>query len=104
MKRDRIHLGKIFELDAANIRSWQGIDDDHLPAGRVRIPESLDSRYRPYLMTRIEVFGESRLQDYDSSLTIPQPLYGRPVFSGGERLQFYYKLGANPGLGYEVSG
>lgn len=101
-KRDRIHLGRIFELDAAGIHGWKSIDGDRLPAGLVRIPDSLDNRYRPYLMTRIAVYGKNRLQDYDSSLTIPQPLAGRPTFTGGEALQFHYRLGANPELKYEV--
>lgn len=101
-KRDRIHLGRIFELNAAGIHGWGDIDGDRLPAGLVRIPDSLDSRYRPYLMTRIAIYGKNRLQDYDSSLTIPQPLPGRPTLTGGEALQFYYRLGANPELGYEV--
>ncbi len=101
-KRDRIYLGKIFQLDAANIHRWHTIDDKCLPAGRVQIPESLDDRYRPYLLTGITVYGKHRLQDYESSLTNPQPLSAEPLFSGGEILQYCYKLGANPGLVYEI--
>jgi hypothetical protein len=103
-KRDRVYLGKIFELDATNIKSWKKIDDDRLPAGRVQIPDSLESRYLPCLLTRITVYGENRLGDYDSSLTIPQLLSEKPIFSGGETVQFHYKLGANPELDYDVLG
>lgn len=101
-QRDRIHLGKIFELDGASIRSWQLNNSDRLPAGRVQIPESLENRYRPYLMTRIAVYGKHRLLDYDSSLTIPRALRVKPALTGGEILQFHYQLGSNPELRYEV--
>jgi hypothetical protein len=101
-QRDRIHLGRIFELNDINIRSWHGIEGDRLPAGRVRFPESLESRYRPYLMTSIDVFGLHRLQDYDSSLTTPMAFRTIPELAGGEMLQFHYQLGSNPELRYDV--
>lgn len=103
-ERDRIYLGKIFELDAARIRSWEGITGDRLPAGRVQVPVRLESRYRPYLLTYITVYGDTCLCDYDCSLTAPQRLPGGANLTGGETLQFYYKLGARPELGYDVSG
>ncbi len=40
------------------------------------------------------VYGDIRLDDYHSSLTMPRPLYGK--FSGGEELQFYDQLGSDP--------
>lgn len=103
-QRDRIYLGKIFELDAASIDSWQGIAGERLPAGRVQIPVALEKHYRPHLLTRIVVYGKNRLQDYDCSLTAPQPLRGRPQFAGGETLQFHYRLGTYPELVYEEQG
>lgn len=99
-RRDRINLGKIFELDAASICDWAPIAGDRLPAGRIKIPEPLEPRYRPYLLTRITVYGDTCLQDYDSSLTLPKPLPGK--FRGGEELQFHYQLGSNPELRYEI--
>lgn len=103
-ERDRVYLGRIFELDAASILGWQDLEGDHLPGGSVRIPISLKSHYRPYLLTKILVYGDIRLQDYDCSLTLPQHLPGRPRFAGGEILHFYYKLGPYPELGYEIAG
>ncbi|MBS1188767.1 MAG: hypothetical protein H6R10_559 [Rhodocyclaceae bacterium] len=103
-ERDRIYLGKIFELDAANIGRWQGLEGSRLPAGRVTIPSPIESRHKPCLLTRIVVYGKHRLQDYDCSLTMPQPLPGRPAFAGGETLQFHYQLGTYPELVYEVLG
>lgn len=101
-RRDRIGLGNIFELDAANIRSWEGMANDRLPAGSATIPVLPDNHYAPALLTTIAVYGKNFLRDYDCSLTMPQHLPGRPVFSGGENLQFSYVLGTYPKLVYEV--
>jgi hypothetical protein len=100
--RDRIYLGKIFELDAESVRQWANITADRLPAASIKIPEPLPERYQLRLLTRIVVYGDTCLQDYDSSLNLPQRLPGKPKFAGGETLQFHYKLGTHPGLGYEV--
>ncbi len=103
-ERDRIYLGTVFELNAASIRSWEGLKGDRLPAGKVTFPCPLESRYQPHLLTRITVHGNNRLLDYDCSLTVPQRLPGKPVFSGGEILQFHYQTGTYPELVYEVQG
>jgi len=100
--RDRIYLGKIFELNAENIRQWADIAEDRLPAGSIAIPTPLLQRYQLRLLTRIVVYGQTCLQDYDSSLNLPQALPGKPMFAGGEILQFHYQLGAHPGLCYEI--
>lgn len=99
-QRDRVYLGKIFELDAAAISSWAGMPADRLPAGRITLPVPLEERYRPHLLTRITVWGDTRLQDYETSLTLPKPLPGK--FRGGEELQFHYQLGNDPELRYEI--
>jgi hypothetical protein len=95
-ERDRVYLGKIFELDAANIQNWKGIEGDTLPAGSVTIPAPLESKYTPYLTTDIAVYGKHRLHNYDCSLTLPQRLRGK--FGAGEELRFYYRLGSHPQL------
>lgn len=100
-QRDRIYLGKIFELDARSIRDWAGITAEQLPAGSVTLPSPLEHRYHPYLLTRIKVYGDSCLTDYESSLTMPQALPGK--FHGGEALHFHYQLGNDPELQYEMA-
>ncbi|PPK76980.1 hypothetical protein B0F87_10285 [Methylobacter tundripaludum] len=102
--RDRIYLGKIFELNAENIRQWADITEERLPAGSITIPTPLLQRYQLRLLTRIVVYGQACLQDYDSSLNLPQALPGKPTFAGGETLQFHYQLGVRPGLCYETIG
>lgn len=98
--RDRIYLGKVFELDATNIRAWENIQGDSLPAGWVTLPSELEKRYLPYLLTKIAVYGDNCLQDYDSSLTMPRCLRDAPA--AGETWQFRYDLGSHPELVYEV--
>lgn len=102
--RDRIYLGKIFELNAENIRQWADITEERLPAGSITMPTPLLQRYQLRLLTRITVYGQTCLQDYDSSLNLPQALPGKPTFAGGETLQFHYQLGVRPGLCYETIG
>ena len=69
--RDRIYLGKIFELNAENIRQWIDIIEDRLPAGCITIPAPLPESYQSRLLTRIVVYGQICLQDYESSLNLP---------------------------------
>lgn len=99
---DRIYLGTVFELNAKSIRDWAGLKACSLPAACIRIPASFEQRYRPMLLTRIDVYGDSRLLDHESSLNLPQPFPGKPVFQGGEELQFRYRLGSRPGLEFEL--
>lgn len=102
--RDRIELGDLFELDRAHVASWRAHQADHLPANRVRLPESLAAPYRLHLLTHITVYGETSLGDYDCSLTMPRRLRGAEALRGGETLQFRYRLGPHPELEYEVVG
>lgn len=94
--RDRIHLGKIFDLDTVSIKAWEDIAGEILPAGKVKMPLALALKYKPYLLTNIVVYGRHRLQDYDSSLTAPQRLRGK--IGAGDELRFHYRLGSNPQL------
>lgn len=50
------------------------------------------------LLTKIVSFGAHRLDDWESSLNLPQHLPGRPTLQGGETLRFAYHVGAQPGL------
>ena len=98
--RDRILLGKIFELNADNVRAWAGHSGDSLPAARVSVPVGNERRYLPYMLTNIVTYGEHRMHDYDSSLTIPRAM-DESLRAGGT-LQFRYELGAHPELAYEI--
>ncbi len=99
-QQECIFLGKVFELDKASIQRWSDIEEDRLPAGTIRLPCRIEARYRPYLLTRITVYGDTCLRDHESSLTLPKPFPGK--FFGGEELRFHYRLGSDPELQYEI--
>jgi predicted RNA methylase len=100
-QRDRIHLGKVFELNAASIALWSEADGP-LPGGSVTLPPVLEPRYHLRLMTHIDVFNGIVLADYACSLNTPRFLPGKPAFQGGEALEFSYRLGADPGIDFRV--
>ena len=101
-QRDRVRLGRIFELNAANIQSWAGMEGDRLPAGAIELPDPIEPRYQPFLLTLIQVYGENCLKDYQSSLTLPRPI--RESVKAGDTLQFHYLLAEHPQLEFTVSG
>lgn len=76
-----------------------------LPAVAVSIP-ALPSQqsYTAMLLTRITVFGDIGLDDYDSGLTYPCLLQDAGPLRGGEVLEFRYRLGANPGFAFRRLG
>jgi hypothetical protein len=96
--RERIALGRVFELSAAAISAWGTMEGMHLPAATVRIPAEVPAGMQPRLLTKIVTFGPHTLDDYESSLNQPQHFPGRPALAGGERLQFAYRVSEEPGL------
>jgi hypothetical protein len=97
-QRERIALGRIFTLDAAAIRSWAALPGPLLPAAAIEVPAEVPDGMQARLLTRIVTFGPHGLDDYESSLNLPQRLPGKLVLAGGEHLQFAYRLAGNPGL------
>ena len=100
---DRIPLGPVFELNAANIRSWRSLSGDQLPAAAINIPYTPNPSYRPYFFTAITTFGSHLLQTHDCSLTGIREIPVSEDLSVGQSLKFYYHLGASPGLVSETT-
>ena len=92
--------GRIFEINAAAILDWQALDGTTLPAATIRLPQDLGEG--PRLLTRIQVYEEIALHDYESSLNLPLRLPGKPQLQGGVALAFSYQLGSAPGLAWQV--
>lgn len=93
-------LGRIFEVNAANILAWAAEQGASLPAASIRLPAALGRA--PKLLTRIQVHGAIVLHDYDCSLNLPLHLPGKPQLAGSETLAFSYQLGSTPGLACDV--
>lgn len=104
----RVRIGRqpLLALSAQSVgalMSEAGIDAEHgepsLPAVVVSIPALPSPKgYTAMLLTRIKVFGDIGLDDYDSGLTHPCFLQDAGPLLGGELLEFRYRLGGNPGF------
>lgn len=100
--RERVFLGNIFALNSGRIKAWQGLNENYLPASQIMLPAKLANRFSPRLLTVIKVFEENTLQDYQTSLTLPQNFPVTTDLVGGEVLNFRYELGNSPGLNCEI--
>ena len=103
LRRDRVFLGNVFELNADNARRWGASLEDRLPASSITIPFPLEPRYRPMLFTTVNVYGDIVLKDYDCSLTLPRPIATNQKLKGGQVLHFEYRLGKHPRLECQVA-
>ncbi len=91
--RRRIHVGRALTLDSGGDRCFD-----------ITWPTTPQDGLVPMLFTRIQVFGDITLGDYESGLTHPVelPLGGRP--RAGERLKVRYAREPQPGLHIELAG
>ncbi len=97
-KRDRIDLGTAFALNVDTIKTWRDITGDTLPGATMQLPATIDSRYEPHLFTRIQVYQDHVLQNYDSGLSYPQALRSPAEFKSKDTIRFSYNLGSHPEL------
>lgn len=99
----RIPAGKVFELNASTIRSWEPVSDDRLPAATLRLPLAPAPHFRPFLFTTITTFGEHVLRTHQSGLTGIRAIPGTGDGSTERTLRFHYRLGSDPGLVAEAA-
>ena len=87
----RIRLGNVVDLRSGTFEL------------SVRVPEiPAVERYTVAYFTRIEVFGDHKLDEYESGLTHPKMVWElKPI--AGETLTFRYRLGPDPGVVWERS-
>lgn len=101
--RDRIAGAPVFVVDREAVARWSGCGNDTLPAATARVPDDLARRYRPMLFTRIRVYRDHLLQDYDSGLTCPRSPPLDRALQPGDVVRFHYALGRQPRLVAEVA-
>jgi len=91
--RDRRELGRVMSLDRAGYHCYD-----------VAWPEAPTENLQPFIRTRIRVFGDVFIGDYESGLTVPAPLRwpqgtGQESLPGaGQRLHFDYRFEPTPQL------
>lgn len=94
-----VELGRVFSLDAGDLGSLERVSATRLAAGTVNIPPHDPMRTPLHLFTRIRVFREHVLGDFDSSLNLPQRVkYPASLAATGGPVAFYYEISADPGL------
>lgn len=90
-------LGRVFSLDA--LAPCPEVRAGWLEGGGVETPADADARRRLWLLTRLTVFREHVLGDFDCSLTMPERLRCQAeALADGGRLEFSYEMSASPGL------
>jgi len=91
-------LGKLFEVTAHGELPPLDLDGCSEPLA-VTLPEQAGERPRwVALTTRIDVFGQLALREYDSGLTVPEILWPLSPARSGEVIEFHYALDRAPGI------
>ncbi len=88
--RRRIDLGSVLHLNARTEAS-------DLRPTVFKVPENIGSCNRLLILTKIRVFEEWVLDDYDSGLTVPAVVHEVGAIEPGDSLQLSYESGPQPG-------
>jgi hypothetical protein len=92
-------LGAVFRLEAAELRKLKRHGNIGFEAHTVTVPPHDTKRQSFQFFTRIRVFGDHVLTDFESSLNQPQPFRLPPeVPRDGADVRFVYEVSQNPGL------
>lgn len=108
LKRNRISLGRLFEISAGNaceLRNSIQTDSNGvrtLPPRIVEIPYEANEKYNVMLLTKVHVFDEFILDDYDAGITCPMTLYKLGSPKSKTQIEFRYCLNNPVGFRYRV--
>ena len=102
IQRDRISLASVFAVNRETVDLWKSNRSNRLPAAAVQLPASIEQRHQPMLFTKIRVYQDHILKDYDSGLTCPKTLTIKGPIRSGDTIQFHYELGSHPRLTGEI--
>jgi hypothetical protein len=94
-----VELGTVFDVTASLERP--DADGAFAPV-TVEVPATITGPRHLVLATRIQVFGDVVLDDYESGLTWPTVLTPLGRVGSGDRVELRYVLGQEPGFRYDV--
>jgi SAM-dependent methyltransferase len=98
-------IAPVFSLDAARLGNLSFSGPDFIDGARVVVPNHDRQRNPLRLFTRIRVWGDHVLDDFDSSLNLPEPLdYPATLADAGGEMAFSYRICEEPGLRATGSG
>lgn len=102
LKRDRIDIGDAFVVNRGAVFAWHEVGGSRLEGATLRLPESFDPKCAARLFTSIRVYADHTLEDYASGLTCPRPVGPGYDPKPDDELRFWYELGDDPRLEFEV--
>jgi len=102
---ERVTVDLVFgDPDREGTRSFAGtvaeLSDATLDVHTITLTDVPRSTHAMYATT-VRAFGRHVLREFDSGLTYPQVIWGLTNVREGERLAFWYELGARPGIRWE---
>jgi hypothetical protein len=92
-----VELGRVFSLEASALNRLEHLGEHCLAAAAITVPPH-DTSTPLHLCTRIQIFGQHRLSDFDSSLTLPRRVKHSPKLEAGGVAEFYFQMSQEPGL------
>lgn len=99
VSRVRVHLADLLELSQDSLPGLLArIRNGGIACPTVEVPEHVADGLPLILRTRIEANDDNVLDDYDSGLSYPLVLSALGDLRGGDRIEFHYRLGSDPGF------
>jgi hypothetical protein len=92
----RTRVGEVFQLNAANARQFSQ-RSRKVTLKAVNVPPNAIGMYT----THIQTYGRHTLAPGESGLTQPEIIWPLIDLQSGERIEFTYAFGTNPGIRFE---
>ena len=70
----------------------------HICLPPIQLPDRLPPGHELRILTKIATSGDIVLDDYDSGLTLPQPVFDEPPLRPGGLYEVWYETRGIPGL------
>jgi len=102
--RGGMSLGPVFVVNKQTVSSWSSNRGDVIPGLTVQVPKVWGVRDQLMIFTRVRVYKDQVLSDYESGLTCPQVINIEEQIKSDDTLRCSYLLGSDPHLVFEREG